>query len=359
MRLPKFQTVDTLKTSRFFSPGVLAAARRSVAVGSIACMLFGSAAYAAPAEPVEPREVRMWLMRIHNAASQRNFQGTFVVSSAGGVSSARISHFHVGSDQFEHIEPLDGQARHVLRHNSLVHTLWPRARVALVEQRDVLNSFPSLLLDGDDRIGEFYEIQPQRTERVAGHDATLLILKPRDEFRFGYRLWADRDTGLLLRAEVLNERGEVIEVSAFSDVAIGVRSQPELILQPMRKLDGYRIVKPRLTPTKLEAEGWSVKQSVAGFRQLNCIRRPLEMLLNPDTDLRPAQTVQSVFSDGITYVSVFIEPYDEQRHLQPMLSASGATQTLVSRRGDHWFTIVGDVPAVTLRAFLAAFERRK
>ena len=69
---------------------------------------------------VEPREVREWLMRIHNAASQRNFQGTFVVSSPGSVSSARISHFYEGADQFERIEPLDGQARQVLRYNGML-----------------------------------------------------------------------------------------------------------------------------------------------------------------------------------------------------------------------------------------------
>ena len=37
-----------------------------------------------------PREVRAWLMRIHDAANHHNFQGTFVVS-AGGWSRARAS----------------------------------------------------------------------------------------------------------------------------------------------------------------------------------------------------------------------------------------------------------------------------
>ena len=73
-------------------------------------------------------EVRGWLMRIHEAASRRNFQGTFVVSGGGSVSSARIAHFCEGTNQFERIESLDGQARHVFRHNDVVHTLWPQPR---------------------------------------------------------------------------------------------------------------------------------------------------------------------------------------------------------------------------------------
>lgn len=314
---------------------------------------------AAPGTVVEPHQVREWLMRIHNAASQRNFQGTFVVSSPGAVTSARISHYHEGADQYERIEPLDGQARQVLRHNGIVHTVWPLDKVTLVEQRDVLNSFPSLLLDGDDRIAEFYDVQAHKGERVAGHDANVLTLKPRDEYRYGYRLWADKESGLLLRSEVLNALGEVLEVSAFSDVSIGVRSQPEMILQPMRKLAGYRVIKPVLLPTSLEAEGWELRNTITGFRQLKCVRRPIDVFHASDAEAPSAQALQAVFSDGITYVSVFVEPYRADRHPRPMITVVGATQTLMSRRGDFWVTVVGDVPVGTLRAFSRAMERRK
>ncbi|HMC17439.1 MAG TPA: sigma-E factor regulatory protein RseB domain-containing protein, partial [Albitalea sp.] len=202
--------------------------------------------------PAEPKEVRSWLMRIHEAASHQNFQGTFIVSAGGAVSSARIAHYCEGSNQFERIDSLDGQTRHVFRHNEVVHTVWPQQRVAQVEQRDLLTSFPALLQVGDDRIADFYDVRAQGADRVAGYEANVLVLRPRDALRFGYRLWAEKVSGLLLRADVLGDRGQILETSAFSDVAIGVKSQPEMVLLPMKKLDGYRIVRPVLTPTKLE-----------------------------------------------------------------------------------------------------------
>ncbi|MBW8829335.1 MAG: MucB/RseB C-terminal domain-containing protein [Burkholderiales bacterium] len=308
--------------------------------------------------PVEPQEVRSWLMRIHDAASHRNFQGTFVVSAGGAVSSARIAHFCEGSNQFERIDSLDGQTRHVFRHNDVVHTLWPKAHVALVEQRDLLNSFPALLQVGDDRIADFYEVRTQGFERVAGHEASVLMLQPRDPFRFGYRLWSEKVSGLLLRADVLGERGEVLETSAFSDVAIDVRSQPDAVLRPMKRLEGYKILKPAFVPTKLEAEGWTLRQNVPGFRQVSCIKRPLEVAQDePSPDGQ--QALQTIFSDGLTYVSVFIEPFSSERHTRSMLTTMGATQTLMRRQGDWWITLVGDVPAATLKAFANALERKK
>ena len=105
---------------------------------------------------------------------------------------------------------------------------------------------------------------------------TCCCCKPRDAYRYGYRLWSDKASGLLLRADVLGERGEVLETSAFSDCRIGVQPQPEAVLQPMKKLDGYRVLRPVLTPTHLEAEGWTMRQAVPGFRQVSCVKRPMD-----------------------------------------------------------------------------------
>jgi sigma-E factor negative regulatory protein RseB len=297
-----------------------------------------------------PSEVRAWLLRIHDAASRHNFQGTFVVSGVGGVASARISHFCEGPNQYERIESLDGRQRKVFRHNDVVQTVWPASHVAMIEQRGMLNSFPALLQAGDDGIADWYEVRAEGSERVAGHEANVLAIRARDGHRYGYRLWADRASGLLLRAEVVGERGDVLETSAFSDVVIGIRPQPETILQAMKKLDGFRVVRPVLTPTRLEAEGWTMRPAAPGFRQVSCVSRQIEAA---------APVIQTIYSDGLTYVSVFIEPFRPERHAKPMFAALGATSTLAQRQGDWWVTIVGDTPPATLKMFAAALERRK
>ena len=275
------------------------------------------------------------------------------------MSSARIAHFQVGSDQYERIESLDGQSRQVFRRNDLVHPLWPQNRVALVEQRDKPSSFPALLQGGDDRVVDFYDVRVVGIDRIAGHEAHVLTMTPRDPFRFGFQLWADKDSGLLLRADVLNDKGERLESSAFSDVMIGVRPQPELIRHAMKKLDGYRVLRPTLTPAQLEQEGWTERVAVPGFRKLSCIKRPLNATGETEPVANTPQVLQTVYSDGLTYVSVFIEPYKAERHTQEMLTSIGATHTLMVRRGEWWFTAVGDVPGKALRAFVKGIERSR
>jgi sigma-E factor negative regulatory protein RseB len=331
----------------------------------VAAALAGVLGAAAPLVQAEPgavapdasaREVRAWLLRIHEAASQTNFQGTFVVSGAGAVSSARIAHFCEGPNQFERSEALDGQLRHVYRKNDVVTTLWPASKTALVEQRGAMAEFPALLQAGDDHIADFYSVQSSGVDRIAGRDAKVIAVKSRDAHRYGYRLWSDQATGLLLRADVIGERNEVLESSSFSDVSIGVKPQPESVTQPMKRLDGYRVVRPVLVSTRLDAEGWTLRQAVPGFREVSCVRRPMQTAAESTAAAQP-QALQTIFSDGLTYVSVFIEVFDPKRHSRPLGGSVGPTQTLMQQQGDWWVTLVGDVPPATLRMFASSLQR--
>ena len=294
-------------------------------------------------------------MRTHEAASTRNYQGTLVVTAAGSVSSSRVAHFCEGKDQYERVEAMDGEPRSMWRHNELVQTLWPRAHLAVIEQRDPRASFPALFSGSERRVLEWYELKALGTDRIAGYEADVVLLKAKDNARFSQRLWAERQTGLLLRSDVLGPSGQLLESSGFSEVAIGVKSQAEQVMASLRKLDGYRVLRPALLPTTLDAEGWQISAPPPGFREVSCAKRSLD----PAGGAASPIVVQSIYSDGLTHISVFIEPFVPQRHQSEVSAAIGATHTLTLRREDHWVTVVGDVPMDTLKRFAATLERKR
>jgi sigma-E factor negative regulatory protein RseB len=300
-------------------------------------------------------DARGWLQRIHNAASQRNYQGTLVVTANGSVSSSRMAHYCEGSQYFERIDMLDGQPQRVYRHNDQVLTLWPASKVARLEQRDAVAFFPAVLSGSEEQLFERYEMLEEGNDRVAGLDAAVFLLRPRDAYRYAQRLWAERGSGLLLRADVLAPEGRVLESAAFSDVTIGVKSQPETVLAPMKNLDGYRVVRSAPQRTALETEGWRLKSPVVGFKQISCVKRSLGYAGNGARSAS-AEVLQAIFSDGLTHVSVFIEPFRPERH-RAGEADFGATHTLMQPLGVHWITVMGDVPMGTLKRFAAALER--
>lgn len=295
------------------------------------------------------------LWRIQQAAANRTYQGTMTVSSAGGVvSSSRITHICDGRHRYERIELLDGQVRQQYRHNERVVTLHPRSHLAVVEQQDPVTDFPALPSAAGQRALDNYELRALGVERVAGHEADVLLLKPRDANRFAQRLWAERASGLLLRTDVIGAKGELLESSSFSDLTIGGRPSIESVVGPMKRLDGYRVVRPQVVNAQLEAEGWSFSRPVPGFQLVSCVKRALDVAADGAST---APVLQSVFSDGLTHVSVFIEPYDAQRH-KPMRTQLGATHTSMARQGEWWITVMGDVPMATVQQFEATLQRR-
>jgi hypothetical protein len=167
-----------------------------------------STAYAAdaPAPAASLSEARVWLSRIHNAAISSNYQGTMVFSSAGGVlSSSRVWHYCVGDQTYERMEALDGRQQHIVRHNDAVHTLWPQSRVAVVEKRETLAAWSTTPQSVDPQALEQYELRREGMTRVAGREAVVLLLEPRDALRYAQRLWADAASGLMLRADVIDQ----------------------------------------------------------------------------------------------------------------------------------------------------------
>ena len=102
-----------------------------------------------------------------------------------------------------------------------------------------------------------------------------------------------------------------------------------------------------------------MRNTVPGFRPMSCFKRPA-----PERQASGQQSLQWVFSDGLATVSLFVETFDRQRHIQEGPMAEGATHMLTRKISDKsngawWLTAVGEVPIQTLQAFAQGRERRQ
>ncbi|MES2384121.1 MAG: MucB/RseB C-terminal domain-containing protein [Pseudomonadota bacterium] len=307
---------------------------------------------AAPVQAVESKNINEWLMRMHEASRNRSYVGTFVVSSGGVMSSAKIWHVCDGKQQIERVDTLTGPRRSTFRHNDQVVTFLPEEKLVRTEKRESLGLFPALLQTTGSHIGDFYQARQEGRERVAGVDADVIALVPRDAMRFGYRVWAEQKRGLVVKLQTLDTEGKVLEQAAFSELQFDVPVKLEKLAQMMNKVDGYRVEKPGLVKTTASAEGWALKNPVPGFQPMSCHKRPR---VTPTGD----EPMQWVFSDGLASVSIFVEPYDAQRHARESRLSMGATQSLTRRVEAWWLTVIGEVPMATLALFADGLERRK
>ncbi len=320
----------------------------------IACALLPVASWAAQTDVL----LSNWLLRVHEASKHRAYTGTFVVSAGGNLASAKIWHVCDGTQQVERVEPLSGVPRATYRRNDQVITFYPQSKTAVVETRESLGMFPALLKSTDAPIGDFYQFKALGTERLAGFEADAVSLTPKDAWRYAYRVWSEKRSGLVLQLQTLDAQGRVIEQSAFSELQLDANVKMAHLVQQMENTAGYRMNRPAMRPVSPDSMGWVLNSPVPGFRSAGCFSRTLAGNAN-EANSR-LNVMQWIFTDGLATLSVFVESFDARRHqYEGAADVGGATRIVTRKLGDWWATAVGEVPANTLGAFAAALERSK
>lgn len=299
-----------------------------------------------------------WINRVNDATQHRAYSGTYVVSAGGQLASARIWHVCDGEQQVERIESLTGLPRATYRRNNQVVTLYTTSKQAVLENRESLGQFPALLRAMDATIARYYGFQALIEDRLAGFDADAIALAPKDRWRHGYRVWTEKRTGLILKLQTVDIQGRVIEQSAFSELQLDAPVNMSEILSQMERTEGYRVIRPNLKASSLEAKGWELKNPVPGFRSTGCVVRSMQD--ESRASLPEATLLQCLFSDGLANLSLFIETFNAERHRHEGAGRTGGATHVVTRRiGNWWATAMGEVPPVTLSAITEALERKK
>lgn len=313
-----------------------------MAMGWLAAVPVDAAApEAAQAEALVPL-----LVRIQSAARRENYVGTFVHQQGSQIQSSRITHAADRKGEHEKLELLDGPEREFVRHNDDVRCYMADRKIILVERRAKTDSFPALLTSDPVDLDRYYAMEPLASDRIAGRIASGIHLKARDGSRYGYRLWYDRETSLLLKAQTLGEKDAVVEQVAFSDVTIGRSIDPSRVRPTIEKTDGWRTEVGSAVPVDLARAGWSVDDATPGFRKVMEVRRAFEGRDN---------VAQMVFSDGLAAISVFIES-GSSKDASDLDAARGPMHVVTRRIGGHRLTVVGDVPSSTAKQIAQAMR---
>jgi sigma-E factor negative regulatory protein RseB len=292
------------------------------------------------------------LGQIPRAAQQENYEGVFVYQRGTFVQSSRIAHYATRGGEYESLESLDGKPRKLLRHDDDLYTFVPERHLCFVERRQNRDAFPALLSETAQQVLAVYEPKMLAPDRVAGMDAQVIELDPKDGYRFAYKLWTEAKTGLLLRAQTLDGSGQVLEQISFSQLEIGIPAQKGPIAAGIRNTAGWTLVRPPVEPVDMEAQGWLLDPEVPGFHKVREVRRPMAARQAGDP---PIPVDQAVFSDGLSTISVFVEPAENNSRKEGA-GNSGATHVLVTRHGDYWITLLGEVPQGTLQLFASAIK---
>lgn len=280
-----------------------------------------------------------WLRKIYQATEKLSYSGTFVYQQGDSSETLRITRYADSRGGVEKLEALDGSPREVVREIDTVKCYLPDTQTVKVDRRVDRRGFPALLPQEIERLADNYGAELAGTGRIGGLEAREIVLSPRDGFRYGYRLWADVSTGMLLKAAVLDEKGATVEQFTFTQFTPGRVTREKL--KPSYATRKWRVQDDATIPANLAEDGWTVSPEIVGYRKVAEVKRRLG-------DSR--RVGQIVYSDGLAAISVFIEQRrNETDPMQAGLAGKGALNLYSREIAGHVVTAVGEAPAVSVQ----------
>lgn len=314
----------------------------------LAALLLALSAHSAWADA----DALAWLQRIHAATQKLSYTGTFVYRSGDQAETLRIARVAGRNGAHERLETLEGQPREIVRNGDEVKCYLPGSLTVKVDRQAGHNVFPQLLPANLQDISEYYHVTKGGIERIAGYECQMIVLEPKDKLRYGHRLWADANSGMLLKSQTFNDRNEVVEQFAFTQMTIGGKiGQGQLKSRFLAESRAWRVENSGAVAANLAASGWSIKPELPGFKKVSEMKR---------TQGGSSEIGHLVYSDGLAAVSVFIEPMASKTALpQPGLSRQGAINIYSRQVADHLVTVVGEAPAESVKKIADSVEYRK
>ncbi len=278
---------------------------------ALLALFFTVCASASEPEPVSPLQ---WLERMSAALQQQNYQGVFIYRRADDLAAMKVTHVADEQGTREMLETLTGEKRSELRFTPPVRA-------------DGSHQFAS--------IDHYYSLQLLGNDRAAGRITQVVSVLPRDEYRYGYRLWLDQATVLLLKSDLLNQKGDVIQQVMFTSLEL---LSPEQVADAIDVDNSFSMPAPVTNIESMTPKvSWIVENLPKGF-----------VLLDAYANSPNKGFDHSVYSDGMASVSVFIERTKSDGEAFEGVSRMGAVSAFGNVYAGYQITVVGDVPEVTV-----------
>jgi len=285
------------------------------------------------------------LLRMQTASQSLNYFGTLVYLHDEQVQTMKVVHRADHNGEFERLINLNGVAREIVRKNNVVICYMPDSKEVMVGKQQFQGNVLAQLAENDfERLQKYYAFSFENVERVAGKAAQRILIKPKDSFRYGYRLWVDNSHANLLKSDLLSEQGKVLEQAMFADITY-VDVIPDTMLEPESTSDNFTWFEhDREQNDSMFIESrWIVGALPQGFEVTSRFHH-----LMPNA-VTPAE--HWIISDGLASISIYIEKIPELAALPEAFEGSspmGATNAFGVLLKDHQITVIGEVPAETV-----------
>lgn len=273
------------------------------------------------------------------SAHTQDYQGIFTYQNGSKTKSVQIIHANLPHGEYARTQVLDGTPREILNHGEDIIIYHYQNEKVIIEKRHQKNTFPAILPRDIGGLKAAYQARLGGIERIGGREGQIIFLEARDQYRYGYKFWTDREFGLLLRSLMTNLHNEVLERITFNQLTFLNITNMDWFHPSISPGKEYCMeITESANKTRHEPE-WTVSSLPAGFRKIDQTSH-----IMPGKSLPITHTI---YSDGLVAVSLFVEPLNKGTPAKIGHWVTGATHIHAGVTNGYQIMVVGEVPEAT------------
>ena len=281
------------------------------------------------------------LEKASQAARKLSYKGIFLYQNHQDVRSIEITHLNNGEEEFARIVTLDGKPREALSRGNNMVVFNPSKENVMIQTRQNQSLFPAILPSDIESMKEIYTLRFADQERVGGREAQIVFLEPKDEYRYLYKLWLDKEYGLILKMSIMDDHQKVIEQASFNQISL-FSAQNLNWFKPHVDTDKKYIMDEASTNNKVSHEKYcTIANLPTGYREVSHVTR---MMANQTQPVH-----HWIFSDGLSSVSLFINPIPKGEKSRVGETQVGSSHIFARVMNGNQIMVVGEVPQATIK----------
>ncbi|ART81144.1 transcriptional regulator [Oceanisphaera avium] len=289
------------------------------------------------------------LARMQQAYQELNFELTLIEFSQGELEPKRLTRGHIDNQVFTHLTHLNGRPREFVQRDDETSFFDANQGGYTLKNSSLPGLFYRLQQMSLRSLHAHYDAVSAGRSRVLGRVAQVVRLVPKSPDYYGYVLWLDQETGLLVKLDTLSEEANLVEQSM--GVALKVSEQPSPLIKELKEADLPAVVSiADVYPGASQTLPWKFGWLPSGFELRSQDKHKL-----PITE----QSVDYIMlSNSLVDVSVYLSKAKPSAEVKQQLVRQGATHLLsVTSPEGNDITVVGAIPVETARHIVESISR--
>ncbi len=278
-----------------------------------------------------------------------SYTGIFVYTNDTQTKAVQVKHIYDGKGEYARNVTLDARPKELFTEGQGLVIYNQKKEKVVIKKRQDKNIFPNVLPLNIRSLKSSYEAHAAESGTVAGRAVRLILLLPKDNYRYTYRVWVDQEYGMVLKYQVQNAKHKVLESVAFNEINLVKKLDLDWFKPQIDTSKSYEMEDPMpIVPDATGHKHWQIVRLPVGYQKVNQVK------VHAHNDRKPM--TQLIFSDGLSSVSMFIESVSEE--MRPFVGhyAKGNTSLYANVRHGYQITVVGEVPKDAVIEFGQAIE---